>query len=54
MTKTCPKCGIEVVIFPNVLGHPEPIGDKCLGCGAKLKKTSLWHKIKTFVKWDSA
>ncbi len=54
MAKTCPKCGIEIVVFPDALGYPEPVGDKCIGCGAELKKMSLWRKIKTFAKWDRA
>ncbi len=52
MVKTCPQCGVELVIFPDALGYPEPINGKCLGCGVKLKKKSFLGRIKNMMKWD--
>lgn len=51
-THRCPKCGAELIMFPDALGYVKPLKDKCVACGTRLKKKSSWDSIKSLVKWD--
>lgn len=38
-------------MFPDALGYVKPVNSKCIACGARLKKKSLWGSVKNLVKW---
>jgi len=45
---------MELIVFPDALGYAKPVKDKCLGCCTRVRKKSLWGRVKNLVKWDNA